>query len=317
MARSSQPNEFGRIRINRARCVHWRLVSSTPAGLAPGQPFVRDFATHVGRRIPVALQHDLSGHPAFTLDALADLATHLGSASVSVDTAVKPLVGTAVPTHALGAATIADRIRGLGTGDSWFTLLNIEQQPAYATLVDAVLDGIADGGGTDRSALRRRMGFVFASSPGSVTPAHIDIEHSLLLQLSGHRRIALGTFESAEAREREVRRYWGGSFGRLASMPVPGAEFDLEPGTGVYIPPYRPHWIRNGPETSVSLTVTFFERSNEDESIVQALNERLRRLGIEPRPYGTSPARDRLKVAVVRAARALRSDSEHSRSGSR
>jgi hypothetical protein len=291
-------------------------VSSTHPGLTPDQPFVRDFATHVGRRVPAALEHDLAGHPAFSLDALAELATRLGSESVSVDTAVKPLVGSAVPGHDLEAATIADRIRGLATSDAWFTLLNIEQDPAYASLVDDVVEGLAIGSGTRPGALRRRMGFVFASSPGSVTPAHFDIEHSLLLQLDGHRRIGLGAFASPADREQEVRRYWSGSFGRLETMPVAGDEIELRPGTGVYIPPYHPHWVTNGDATSVSLTVTFFERSNEEESIVQALNERLRRLRLDPRPYrGTGS--DRIKVAAVRTARLLRRNPAPASSGSR
>jgi hypothetical protein len=290
-------------------------VSSTHPGLTPDQPFVRDFATHVDRRIPAALTHDLAGHPAFTLEALAELATRLGGDSVSVDTAVKPLVGSTVPSHDLEAAAIADRIRSLATSDAWFTLLNVERDPAYGTLVDDVLDGLAIGSGTRPATLRRRMGFVFASSPGSVTPAHIDIEHSLLLQLAGHRRIGLGAFASPADREQEVRRYWSGSFGRLETMPVAEQELDLRPGTGVYIPPYHPHWVTNGDATSVSLTVTFFERSNDDESLVQVLNQRLRRLGLDPHPY-RGVGRDRLKVAAARTARLLRGDPAPS-SGSR
>jgi mannose-6-phosphate isomerase-like protein (cupin superfamily) len=279
---------------------------NTPIGLPSDQPFVRDFAAHVGERTPAPLRHGLAGHGLFTLDALADLAGELGAESVAAEAAVKPLVGSALTAHGLPADTIAARIRALATEDAWFTLLNIEQALAYRTLVDEVLDGIASGAGVRPGALRRRMGFVFASSPGSVTPAHFDIEHSLLLQLTGHRRIGMGPFDSPAAREREVRRYWAGSFGRLEAMPEGDREVELAPGTGVYIPPYHPHWVTNGDQTSVSLTVTFFERSNERESRVQVMNERLRRIGLRPRPYGASAPADLVKHAAARAIATVR-----------
>ena len=34
-----------------------------------------------------------------------------------------------------------------------------------------------------RGKMRKRVGFVFVSSPNSVTPVHFDIEHSLLMQV--------------------------------------------------------------------------------------------------------------------------------------
>ena len=81
-----------------------------------------------------------------------------------------------------------DTIRHLDTRRSWLTLLNIEQQPAYRDLMNACLDEVAALVDRRPGDTRRRAGFIFVSSPLSVTPAHFDIEHSLLLQLSGRRR---------------------------------------------------------------------------------------------------------------------------------
>lgn len=260
----------------------------------------RTFADHVAQRRPMPFSHGLAEHPLMAVDALAALAGRLGAASISAETGTKPVL-TAEPTFmTLDTDAVADRIRTLAVDDAWFTLLNIEQDPAYRQLVDEILDGLADRVALRRTGLRRRMGFVFASSPGSVTPAHFDIEHSLLLQVRGHRTLSFGRFRDDEHREREIGRYWtGSSFGRLDTMPEPVSEVRLGPGTGAYIPPYTPHWLSNGDEPSASLTVTFFERSNEDESRVQVLNERLRRVGIEPTPYGRRPGRDRAKARVM------------------
>ena len=186
-------------------------------------------------------------------------------------------------------SAIGDQIRHLADNDSWFTLLNIEQDPAYRAIVDEVDRG--HGQPTPASS-RGACGAAWASCsparPGSVTSAHFDIEHSFLLQLQGRRTLSYGVFPDDATRDEEVRRYWNGSFGRLAEMPEHVLDIELRARAGAYIPPYHPHWIRNSDATSLSLTVTFFNRDNADESMAQAFNERIRKAGLNPRPYGRS-----------------------------
>ncbi|MCB0894866.1 MAG: hypothetical protein H6529_13795 [Nocardioides sp.] len=268
---------------------------------APWPDVDASFADRLAARTPTPFRHGLAGDERLSLEAIALLGDELGPDAISAEKAAKPLVSDdAGATSALQVEKVSDQIRGLAANDSWFTLLNIERAPAYAELVDQMIDGIARGAGVDPRTMKRRMGFVFASSPGSVTAAHFDIEHSFLLQLEGHRTLGFGRFPSAEDREREVHRYWNGSFGRLDSMPEQTTELAIGPGDGAYIPPYTPHWLSNGDSTSLSLTVTFFDRSNADESMVQAFNEKLRRAGVHPRTYGDAPGRDRAKVAFMR-----------------
>jgi hypothetical protein len=262
----------------------------------------RSFQSALAHRTPVPFTHGLTGDPRFSLDAIARLGDELGADSISAERATKPLVSAdAGATTALEIVAVSDQIRALAANDSWFTLLNIEQSGPYRELVDRLLEGMAADAGLDPATMKRRMGFVFASSPGSVTSAHFDIEHSFLLQLEGERTLGFGRFADREQREREVHRYWNGSFGRLETLPERIAEFELAPGRGAYIPPYTPHWLTNGDSTSLSLTITFFDRSNADESMVQAFNEKVSRLGIDPKAYGDAPGRDRAKVAFMRA----------------
>lgn len=261
----------------------------------------RSFQSALAQREPTPFSHGLSGDPRFSLDAIARLGDELGADSISAEKASKPLVSAdAGATNVLEVVAVSDQIRSLAANDSWFTLLNIEQSDPYRELVDQVLEGMAANAGLDPRTMKRRMGFVFASSPGSVTSAHFDIEHSFLLQLEGNRRLGFGRFSSTEDREREIHRYWNGSFGRLDTLPEETLEVELGPGQGAYIPPYTPHWLANGDSTSLSLTVTFFNRDNADESMVQAFNEKVSRLGIDPRVYGDAPVRDRAKVAFMR-----------------
>lgn len=261
------------------------------------------FAARLRTREPMQFQHRLAADPRLDLEAVAQLADELGERSVVRDTAERPLVyadGAPEPERVRGAGEL---IRSLRENRSWLTLLNIEQHPRYRVLIDEQLDRLAGQCGLRPGRLRRRMGFIFASSPQSITGAHFDVEHSLLLQLRGSRVLGFGDFADDGAREHEIRRYWNGSYGKLSSLPVPSHEVPIGPGDGVYIPPFRPHWIHNGPAPSLSLTITFFTRHNEDETLVQAFNERLRRHGMSPRPAGSSALRDRPKAALMRAAR--------------
>ena len=127
-----------------------------------------------------------------------------------------------------------------GTSDeanAWLTLLNIEDDPEYAALMNSALDQLEPGMVDRQGHMRNRVGFIFVSSPNSVTPAHFDIEHSLLMQVSGSKTVSFGHFEHERDRRHEVERYWDGSHGRIEKLP-PRTRF-LSPDTwprGLYPP---------------------------------------------------------------------------------
>jgi hypothetical protein len=254
---------------------------------------------HLARE-SIAIEHQLRGHPLLTLGAIADLADWLPPRSIICDTADQPLlVPTGGPPRG-SEARPGDVIRHIDTRRSWLTLLNVEQQPAYRELMDACLDEVAAMVERRPGDTRRRAGFIFVSSPLSVTPAHFDIEHSLLLQISGHKQVTVGRFATAGTERRERERYWEGSHGRVEELPIAVATHDLIPGHGVYLPPVRPHWVHNGDAVSVSMTLTYFSRDSERDQFVEAFNARLRQLHLRPLPPGRSPAVDGAKVSAMR-----------------
>ena len=217
------------------------------------------------------------------------------------DTAAQPLL---VPQGGPPRGALArpgDVIRNIEDANSWLTLLNIEADPAYADLMNTLLNQLEPGMIKRQGRMRNRVGFIFVSSPNSVTPAHFDIEHSLLMQASGSKTVSFGRFESDADRRHEVERYWDGSHGRIESLPPELASYSLTPGRGVYIPPVAPHWVHNGPATSVSVTLTYFTAATERENLIEAFNGHLRSLRLAPRPPGRSPSSDAAKVAVMRA----------------
>jgi hypothetical protein len=97
---------------------------------------------------------------------------------------------------------------------------------------------------------------------------------------------------------------------------MPGLEqtFRMAPGDGVYVYPFAPHWVRNGPTPSVSLSITFRTAVSQRAEHVQHVNAKLRRLHLSPQPPGRSPPRDAFKAGVFAAASRLsrhKGDTEH------
>ena len=250
---------------------------------------------------PAEFVHNLHNDTRLTLQAVADLADRLSRQSVICDTSAQPLLVPqgGPPRGALDRP--GDVIRNIQDANSWLTLLNIEADPAYADLMNTVLDQLEAGMIKRQGKMHDRVGFIFVSSPNSVTPAHFDIEHSLLMQVSGSKTVSFGRFEDDLARRHEVERYWDGSHGRIEALPPELAAYRLTPGRGVYIPPIAPHWVHNGPAISLSVTLTYFTAATVRETMVEAFNGHLRSLHLHPRPPGQSAPADMAKTAAMRA----------------
>jgi hypothetical protein len=66
-----------------------------------------------------------------------------------------------------------------------------------------------------------------------------------------------------------------------------------------------PHFVRNGPEPSVSLSITWRSEWSFAEADARAFNGVLRRFGLSPRAPGRWPARNRAKALGWRAVAKL------------
>ena len=249
----------------------------------------------------VGFIHDLHLDDRLTLAAVADLADRLPRRSVIADTAAQPLL---VPQGGPPRGALerpGDVIRDLHNANAWLTLLNVEDDPGMAELMNTHLDQLEAGIIAKQGKMQRRVAFVFVSSPNSVTPVHFDIEHSLLMQVSGSKTVSIGRFESDAVRRHEFDRYWDGSHGRIESLPPEEAAYTLTPGRAVYIPPGTPHWVHNGPDISLSVTLTYFTAATVRENRVENFNAHLRRRHMNPREPGRSTAVDTVKVCAMGA----------------
>ena len=243
--------------------------------------------------------HDLNLDDRLTLASVADLADRLPRRSVIADTAAQPLL---VPRGGPPRGALerpGDVIRDLHNANAWLTLLNVEQDPGMAELMNTHLDQLEAGMVAKQGKMRKRVGFVFVSSPNSVTPVHFDIEHSLLMQVSGRKTVSIGRFESDAVRRHEIDRYWDGSHGRIETLPPEVAAYTLTPGRAVYIPPGTPHWVHNGPDISLSVTLTYFTAATVRENRIEDFNSHLRRRHMKPREPGRSTTVDTAKVCAI------------------
>ncbi|MHB8695752.1 MAG: JmjC domain-containing protein [Solirubrobacteraceae bacterium] len=261
------------------------------------------FADAFGRR-PCAVHHLLRDHPLLTVEAIAQLAEQLADDRVEHNLGDLPLiVGQAdAPRSALPPGEIA---RSIETNGCWMVLKNIEVDARYAELLDATLDEVAacaDGEG----AMGLREGFIFLSAPGSVTPAHLDPEHNLLLQVRGEKTINVGRFPDPDTEQVELERYYAGGGRNIEWLPSEPQSFSMLPGDGVYVPVHAPHWVTVPDNVAVSLSITFRTQATDDAVVLHRVNRGLRRLRLSPQPIGRHQASDRAKVLAGRALRAVR-----------
>jgi hypothetical protein len=263
-----------------------RLVTIDPMGFAGA--FARE---------PFAIGHHLVEHPLLTLEGIAELADELPRSAVERHRADLPLVMPGGAPDLEGHPS--DTVRSIATNDCWMVLWNVEQVPAWRRLLHDCLDEVAAHVGDRDGGMMQRQGFLFLSAPGAITPAHFDPEHNLLLQIRGTKEMNVGRFPDPADQQRELDRYHEGGHRNLSAVPVDARTFMLGPGRGVYVHPFAPHWVRNGDEVSISLSITFRTRRSEAAERAHALNARLRRLGLHPRPAGHDERRDRAKAAIV------------------
>ncbi len=274
-----------------------------------GLPTIAELPLRGYPDVPVEFVHDVHLDPRMTPEAIADLADRLPPEEVAYETATKPLVVPAEGPPRGALERPGDVIRDLDNADAWLALLNAESDPDIADVMMGVLDQFQPGIMATQGKMRNRGAFFFVASPNSVTPAHIDIEYSLLLQLKGTKTVSFGRWPSEAVRRSELNRYWEGSHGRIEAMPDELVSFSLSPGHGVYIPPCTPHWVQNGPNTSMSVTLAFHTVASTRERRVEDFNSLARRLHLRPREPGHSAVVDSAKIgamAVWAAGRRIR-----------
>lgn len=264
------------------------------------------FAAHYPEQ-PHILHHGLTAHPLLEIEALAQLAERLPITSVEYNRGDLPIGVDGKPGS--NGMTIAETIRRVAEAESWAVIKNIEQAPAYHDLLMGLLDEIRPEIEAATGAMLKPQGFIFVSSPNSVTPYHFDPEHNILLQIRGSK--VMTQFRAGDTRfvpdVAHETYHWGGprELKWDDSFLEHGTEFPLNPGQALFVPVMAPHFVKNGPAPSVSLSITWRSEWSFRESDARIFNAILRARGFNPAAPGRWPQQNFARAYAFRIMRKL------------
>lgn len=255
--------------------------------------------------VPHILRHSLESHALLTLDALADLAGKLPATSIEYNRGDLPIGIDRKPGST--GMSIEETILHIATSNSWAVLKNIEQVPAYNALLLRLLGELRSEIEKKTGAMLRPQGFIFISSPNAVTPYHFDPEHNILLQLKGGK--VMTQFPAGDptyAPDQIHEGYHSGGARELTwrdELAAGGTEYPISAGEALFVPVMAPHFVRNGPDSSISLSITWRSDWSFEEADARGLNRLLRKAGFTPTAPGRWPASNRGKAYAYRALR--------------
>jgi hypothetical protein len=257
---------------------------------------------------PFTIEHTLSTHPLLQLPQLIELSKSLPPGSVEYNSGDLPIGQDPSLTPRTGLS-IEETLRQIEKCRSWMVLKNVEQDAQYRQLLDECLNQVQPEIEAVCPGMTGRKAFVFVSSPGAVTPFHVDFEYNFLLQIRGEKFMAVfddqdRSLLSESQREQAVQ----GAPRNLVykdEFAAKSRTFHLKPGIGLHVPLTAPHWVKVADEVSVSFSITFHSRASDKRMGAHRANAMLRKVGFSPRQVGVSPQLDALKYSAFRVTRKL------------
>lgn len=263
---------------------------------------------------PGVFGHHLCGHDLFELDALVALSQRIRPVDVEQNLAHIP-VGIDPSELKSNGLSVEDTIRSIEQNGSWMVLKFVDQDPLYRALLDTVLDEIEPLVARSTGAMLKREAFIFVSSPGAVTPFHIDPEHNILMQLRGEK--VMTVFPAADPELVPGALQEAFHLGGHRNLPfhdsfaAKGTPLRLTPGDALYVPVKAPHWVQNGDAMSISLSVTWRSEWSYREADAHALNRLLRKAGLHPAMPARFPQQNHLKSIAWRGIQKARRMTGH------
>jgi hypothetical protein len=254
---------------------------------------------------PGKLAHQLLGHPLLTLESLVELGKRLPRSSVEYNEGDLPY-GVDPEEVGHNGLSVEDTIRRIEECGSWMVLKNVDQDPAYKALLEATLAELAGVIEPVSGEMLCKVGFIFVSSPGAVTPFHLDPEHNVLLQIRGTKTIMIVPGDESVVPPEKHEAYHVGGHRNVPwhdDYEARGHKFELAPGDAVHVPLMWPHWVKNGPEPSISFSITWKSRWVYEEAAIRGMNHLLRRIGVTPASPAPFPRRNPAKAYAYRAIR--------------
>jgi hypothetical protein len=284
---------------------------------SPGPLIELDWANFQPWKV-ARVRHRISDHYLLKPDQLVQLGkrleqqgrirTHANAAKADTPFNLAPEMH---PNNASATETL-ERIR---EAKAWMSLLNVQTDPTYRQLIDEVMDGIRPLVEAKDPNMSYLGGWIFVSSPHTVTPFHFDKEHNFILQIHGRKTIYVWEPDdyqvaSQRARDRFHARHdrdlivWKEEFRSRAHR------FECGPGDGAYMPSTAPHLVEVGDDPSITISFTYYTDGTRRRGLLHGARGRLAERGINLPPVGRNKLLDRVvyrgAMPVREAIRAVR-----------
>jgi hypothetical protein len=252
---------------------------------------------------PFQFRHNLHEHSAFQLGALLKAAERLAKAKHN-----KSHYESGEPDRNawFGArpegTTLVQALAEIESGKNWVILKRIHEDAVYGGILKRIIPELSTLTAVDMAkAFYDPTMTIFVTSPGRITPYHMDGETNFLAQIHGEKRAYLYDGNAPDVlTQQQMELYWTGKLPKInypGTMPFGQWQYCLKPGNGVFNPACFPHWLQNGNGVSVSVSMNFKRRHNAAIG-AHRMNKYLRRLGMNPTAPGVSPGVDRAKEAT-------------------
>jgi len=260
-------------------------------------------------RVPFLIKHSLCEHPLFDLNRLLQLSRQLPSHLIEYN-AGELDVNQSPDRTPLNGLSVDETIQRIRECKSWLVLKHVQNDPEYRELLLNCLGQMRPFTEQVAPGMCHPQAFIFLTSPGSVTPYHMDPEHNFLLQVRGRKTIHL--FDGRDRRivsEQDLETFYGGNTRHMKLADDNrdrGWVFDLKSGSGLHFPVCYPHYVTNGDEVSISFSITFRTPDLERRRVVYEANFNSRNRGGQPPAYGSQPWRDSFIFNTHRLQRKLK-----------
>ncbi len=256
---------------------------------------------------PRKVKHNLVGHPLLTIDSILALSTRLKEDQVQWNLGDLPEhIDRRLVEH--NGLTPQQTIERIADCKSWIVLKNVQSDPAYKELLDTCLDEVEHAERETCPGMHQRECYIFVTSPGSVTPLHMDPEHNILHQIQGAKTLRLWDPAKQEnLSDEQLEFFYTTKNYRDFQMPKLDdayEAFTIQAGEGLFFPLEAPHWVQNSDAVSISLSTTWRSTFSHRKVSIHQFNAKLRKRGMNPTRYGVSKTRDAMKFATMRALRA-------------
>lgn len=265
----------------------------------------------------LTFEHGLHERPMFGDAGLEELLDRYPREKLGVFTMGEdPVAWTTWRKGSAGTMTGSKLLEAAQSGRIWLNLRETNRYlDAYAALDAEIFAEKRARSGV--KAFKRDLGMLISSADAQVF-YHLDVPLVSLWQLRGQKRVwvypVADPYVGQEVLERIVLKETAEQFTFDPAWDAGAEVHDLTPGKMVTWKQNAPHRIENGPMLNVSLSIEFMTpQALMRANVIYANGVLRRRLGARPRVQNGFTPTVLGKVAVARAAKALKLQATHER----